>query len=68
MARVRIPPADVPAIDLKTGLLVQDWYDAFKALERLGLLDLADVNTTVATNGQVPIWNSVSGKFVFGAN
>jgi hypothetical protein len=42
--RVRIPPIDVPAIDLKTGKFVIDWYDAIKALEKLGLLDLADVS------------------------
>jgi hypothetical protein len=34
--RVRIPPIDVPAIDLKTGKFVIDWYDAIKALEKLG--------------------------------
>jgi hypothetical protein len=40
MARIRIPPPDVPAIDLATGRWTQDWYDVLKGLERLGLLDL----------------------------
>jgi hypothetical protein len=44
MACIRIPPIDVPAIDPKTGKFVIDWYDAIKALEKLGLLDLADVS------------------------
>ncbi|MET4184958.1 hypothetical protein ABIB94_007087 [Bradyrhizobium sp. JR7.2] len=48
MARVRIPPIDVPAIDLKTGEFVIDWYDAIKALEKLGLFDLAATTTTVS--------------------
>lgn len=68
MARVRIPPQDVAAIDPSTGKLVADWYDAFKALERLGLLDLYDVDTTAPTNGQVPIYVSATGKLTFGAN
>lgn len=68
MSRVRIPPIDVPAIDLKTGRFVSDWYDVIKGLERLGLLDLADVSTTAPANLQVMIWNSASGKFIPGAN
>jgi hypothetical protein len=40
MARIRIPPPDVPAIDPATGRWTQDWYDVLKGLERLGLLDL----------------------------
>lgn len=68
MAKVRIPPADVAAIDLTTGLLTTDWYDAIKALERLGFLDLADVSTTAPADGQVPIFVSATGKLTFGAN
>jgi hypothetical protein len=68
MARVRIPPIDVPAIDLKTGKFVIDWYDAIKALEKLGLLDLADVSTTAPANGQVMIYNSTNKNFAPGAN
>jgi hypothetical protein len=50
MARIRIQPADVPAIDPKTGLWLQDWYDIMKGLERFGLPDLADtLPKTVAT-------------------
>lgn len=66
--RIQIPPPDIAVIDLRTGRFTQEWYDVLKALERVGLLDLADVNITAATNGQVPIWSAGSGKFVFGAN
>jgi hypothetical protein len=66
--RFRIPPQDVQAIDLKTGLFTTDWYDVLKGLERLGLLDLADVSRTAPTNGQVPVWNSTTGQFTPGAN
>lgn len=68
MARFRIPPSDIPAVDPQTGLFTQDWYDTLKALERLGLLDLFDVSTTAPANLQVMIWNSASGKFIPGAN
>jgi hypothetical protein len=68
MARVRIPPSDVPAIDVKTGLFTSDWYDTLKALERLGLLDLYDVSTTAPSNGQVMIYNSTNKNFAPGAN
>lgn len=66
--RVRIPPIDVAAIDLNTGQFVADWYDAIKALEKLGLLDLADVSTTAPTNTQVPIWNSTTKLWTPGSN
>lgn len=66
--RVRIPPIDVAAIDLSTGQFVADWYDAIKALEKLGLLDLADVSTTAPTNGQVMIYNSTNKNFAPGTN
>jgi hypothetical protein len=52
MSRIRIPPPDVAPIDPKTGLWTQDWYDVMKDLERVGLLDLADVSTTAPTNGK----------------
>lgn len=68
MSRVRIPPIDVPAIDLKTGRFVNDWYDVIKGLERLGLLDLFDVSTTAPLNTQVLIYNSTSKTWVPGAN
>jgi len=68
MARIRIPPIDVPAIDPATGRWNADYYDIIKGLERLGLLDLADVSTTAPANLQVMIWNSASGKFIPGAN
>lgn len=69
MAKFRLPPPDVPAIDPVTGNWTADYYDLFKGLERLGLLDLADVNNaTPPTNLQVLIWNAATGKFIPGAN
>lgn len=68
MARIRVPPIDVPAVDPKTGQFVADWYDVIKGLEKLGLLDLADVSTTAPTNGQVMIYNATNKNFAPGAN
>lgn len=68
MARIRIPPPDIPAIDPATGRFTNDWYDVLKALERVGLLDLFDVSTTAPANLQVMIWNSATSKFIPGAN
>lgn len=68
MARIRIPPPDVPAIDTATGRWTQDWYDVLKGLERLGMLDLFDVSTTAPTNGQVLIYSSANKNFAPGAN
>lgn len=68
MARVRVPPIDVAAIDVKTGRFVSDWYDVIKGLERLGLLDLADVSTTAPSNTQVLTWNSTTKLWTPGAN
>lgn len=68
MARIRIPPPDVPAIDPATGKWTVDYYDIIKGLERLGLLDLADVSTTAPTNGQVPIYNSTTKLYEPGSN
>lgn len=64
--KVRIPTQDVPVIDPSTGLMSVDWYDALKNLEKLGLLDLADVpNTTTPTNGQQPTWNTATSKWTW---
>lgn len=68
MARIRIPPQDVPAIDPKTGRFTIDWYDVLKGLERLGLLDLADVVAGAPSNGQVMIYNATNKNFAPGAN
>lgn len=68
MARIRVPPIDVSAIDLSTGRFVADWYDVIKALEKVGLLDLADVSTTAPSNTQVLTWNSTTSKWTPGAN
>lgn len=68
MAKVRIPPSDIPAIDIATGRFTNDWYDVLKGLERLGLLDLFDVSTTAPTNGQVMIYSSANKNFAPGAN
>lgn len=69
MSAFRMPPPDVVVIDPKTGQFTPDGYDVFKALERLGLLDLFGIDTTTApTNGQVLIYNSTSGLWKAGAN
>lgn len=68
MARIRIPPPDVPAIDLATGRFTNDWYDVLKGLERLGFLDLADVSTTAPLNNQVPIYLTATKLLTFGTN
>lgn len=65
--RVRIPPIDVPAIDINTGKFVIDWYDAIKALEKLGLLDLADVTTTAPADTNTVRWSAAQKKFNYGA-
>lgn len=71
MARIIIPPPDVDPItqDSETGRFkwTDDWYDVLKALERLGILDLADVTGTPA-NGEVLIYSTASKKFAPGAN
>jgi hypothetical protein len=66
--RIQIPPIDVAPIDPQTGKWTADYYDIIKGLERLGLLDLADVSPTAPANGQVQIWNSGTGKWTPGAN
>lgn len=68
MARIKIPPPDVPAIDPATGKWTDDYYDIIKGLERLGLLDLFDVSRTTPSNGQVLIYNSANKDFEPGAN
>jgi hypothetical protein len=65
--RIRVPPIDVPAIDLNTGKFVIDWYDAIKALEKLGLLDLADVTTTAPADTNTVRWSAAQKKFNYGA-
>lgn len=66
--RIQMPPPDVQVIDPKTGLFTIDYYDFFKRLERLGLLDLADVSTTAPTNTQVLIWNDTTKLWTPGSN
>lgn len=66
--KFKMPPPDVVLVDVKTGLLTETGYDLFKGLERLGLLDLADVAATAPTNGQVMIYNSTNKNFAPGAN
>jgi hypothetical protein len=68
MARIRIPPPDIAAIDPLTGRWTEQYFDIIKGLERLGLLDLADVSTTAPANTQVLIWNSTSKQWAPGAN
>lgn len=64
--RFKIPPPDVPVIDLSTGCFTADYYDFFKNLERLRLVDLADFSTTAPTNTQVPKWNSTTNLWTPG--
>lgn len=66
MARIRIPPPDVPAIDPNTGRWTDTWYDVIKGLERLGALDLFDVNAA-PTDTQTLRWNAATSKFIPGA-
>jgi len=72
MARIKIPPADISPIEVdpvtKRFKWTADWYDVLKGLERLGMLDLADVTTTTPSNGQVLIYNSTNKNFAPGAN
>jgi hypothetical protein len=68
MAKFRMHPPDVQIIDPKTGRFTQDGYDLFKGLERLGLIDLADVDPTAPSNGQVPVFNSTTGLWKAGSN
>lgn len=74
--KFQLPPPDIIIVDPMTGRFTNDGYDLFKTLERiltqlqaLKITDLADFdNSTPATNTQVPIWNSGSGKWKPGAN
>lgn len=72
MAKFRMPPPDVPPIIIdpqtKQFRWNPDMYDVLKGLERLGLLDLADVSTTAPTNGQVMIYSTANKNFAPGAN
>lgn len=72
MSRIRIPPPDVSPVEFdpetKRFRWTADWYDVLKGLERLGLLDLADVSTTAPTTGQVMIYNSTNKNFAPGSN
>lgn len=67
MSRIRIPPIDVPAIDPITGKWTIDYYDIIKGLERLGLLDLADVTTTAPADTNTVRWSAAQKKFNYGA-
>lgn len=66
MARIRIPPPDVRPIG-PDGLWTKDWYDVLKGLERVGLLDLADVSTTAPADTNTVRWSAAQKKFNFGA-
>lgn len=72
MAQIQIPPPDVTPIEVdpETGRFrwTRDWYDVLKALERVGVLDLADVSPTPPLNNQVLIWNNTTKLWTPGAN
>ena len=63
--KFKIPLPEVPVVDPKSGRMTIDWYDAFKRLETLGLLDMADVPTTTPANGQRPTWNTATLKWIW---
>lgn len=67
MAKFRLLPADIPMIDPATGKWTSDGYDTIKALEQVGLPDLADtLPKTVAT---LPAAGHVGARnFVIDAN
>lgn len=68
--RFKIPPPDVPPIEVdpQTGEFrwTVDYYDFFKNLERLRLVDLADFSTTAPTNTQTPKFVSATGLWTPG--
>ena len=69
MSKFKMLPQDIPAIDPKTGKWTADWYDLLKGLERLGVLDMADVdNSTPITNTQVLVYDGTAKKLKPGAN
>lgn len=72
MAQIQIPPPDVAPIEIdpvtKRFRWTRDWYDVLQALERVGVLDLADVSPTAPANGQVLIWNNTTKLWTPGAN
>jgi hypothetical protein len=51
----RIPPPSVPVVDLKSGLMEQNWYDLFLALGQAQRLQNF-VNDTQAQAGGVPLF------------
>jgi hypothetical protein len=64
-----LPPPQIPVIDPRTGLMTRDWYDYLRDRDRLNFADLRDVDmtTTAPTNGQHPVWNATSKKWLPGA-
>lgn len=64
---MKIPGPHVPLVEA-SGLISPVWYQYFLERDRLKLTGLVDVETAAPSNGDVPIWNSTSSKFEFGAN
>lgn len=71
MARIRIPPPDVAPIEIdpetKKFRWNSDWYDVLKNLERLRLIDLADVTTAAPADTNTVRYSASSSKWNFGA-
>lgn len=67
MARIRIPPIDVPVIDLETGKMTTDWYDAIKGLERLRIQDISDVTTSAPADTNTIRYSAAGKVWNFGA-
>lgn len=71
MARIRIPSPDIPPIemdpDTKQFRWSADWYDVLKGLERLRLIDLADITTAAPADTNTVRYSAASSKWNFGA-
>lgn len=62
-----IPSLDAPVVDPQTGKMTQVWFEYFATREKLSQLpDVAQ--TTAPLDGQVLVWSSALGKFVYGTN
>lgn len=80
MATLRpMPHQSVPLVDPISGLMTMEWRLYFASREQIafenltdsgdvGLSNLADVDLSGVSNGDVLIYNSTSGKFEPGAN
>jgi hypothetical protein len=69
MATLRpLPHPNVPAVDPATGRMTPDWYLYFQSRERMETNNLMDVAKTAPANGEVLIFNDMTGQYEPGAN